>query len=95
MEEKTRSNSKVIVVVLAILLIGALAYTFYNKNEHKKLTDAILEEKGEIEQNLDSLIVKYEDEIAQNTSMSTELTFERDKIITLRDSVKDIKAKKT
>jgi len=92
MEEEKKSNSKIIVIVLAVLLIGALAYTFYNKSEHKKLTDAITVEKEEIEQNLDNMIVKYEDAIGQNTSMSNELAFERDKIIALRDSIKGLKA---
>lgn len=92
MEESKSSNNKVPILILAALLVGALIYTFYNNNEHKKLTDAIEEEKTEIEQNLDSLIVKYEDAIADNTSMSNELAFERDRIIALRDSIKDIKA---
>ncbi|MEX1381868.1 hypothetical protein [Lutibacter sp.] len=92
MEEEKKSNSKIIVIALAVLLIGALAYTFYNKSEHKKLTDAITVEKEEIEQNLDNMIVKYEDAIGQNTSMSNELAFERDRIIALRDSIKGLKA---
>lgn len=92
MEEEKKSNSKIIVIVLALLLAGALAYTFYNKNEHKKLTDAITVEKEEIEQNLDNMIVKYEDAIGQNTSLSNELAFERDKIIALRDSIKGLKS---
>ncbi len=92
MEENKTSNSKIIIIVLAVLLLGALAYTFYNKNEHKKLTDAIEEEKAEIEQNLDSMIVKYEEAIGQNTSMSNELAFERDRIIAMRDSIKVLKA---
>ncbi len=92
MVENKKSNSKIIVIVLAVLLIAALAYTFYNKNEHKKLTDAIEEEKAEIAQNLDSMIVKYEEAIGQNTSMSNELAFERDRIIAMRDSIKDLKA---
>ncbi|REE83408.1 hypothetical protein BX611_0699 [Lutibacter oceani] len=92
MEENKKSNSKAIVIVLALLLVAALAYTFYNKNEHKKLTDAITVEKEEIEQNLDNMIVKYEDAIGQNTSMSNELAFERDRIIALRDSIKGLKA---
>ena len=74
-----------------MLLLGALVYTFYNDSEHKKLTDQIEEEKLEIEENLDSMIVRYEDAIAQKTSMSNELAIERDRIIALRDSVKDLK----
>ena len=92
MEENKKSNSKVIVIVLAVLLLGALGYTFYNNTEHKKVTDAIEEEKLEIEGNLDSMIVKYEEAIGQNTSMTNELSLERDRIIALRDSIKGLKA---
>jgi len=92
MEENKKSNSKLILIVLAILLIAALGYTFYNNGEHKKLTDAIEEEKAEIEGNLDNMIVKYEDAIGENTAMSNELSLERDKIVALRDSIKGLKA---
>lgn len=92
MEEKKKTNNKVIVIVLAVLLLGALGYTFYKNTEHKKLTDAIEEEKLEIEGNLDNMIVKYEEAIGQNTSMSQELSLERDRIIALRDSIKGLKA---
>ncbi|WP_457617497.1 hypothetical protein [Lutibacter sp.] len=92
MEENKKSNIKIIAIVLAVLLLVALAYTFYNNKEHKKLTDAIEEEKLEIEGNLDNMIVKYEEAIEQNTSMSNELSLERDRIIALRDSIKGLKA---
>jgi len=92
MEEQKKSNSKSIVIVLAVLLVGALGYTFYNNGEHKKLTDAIEEEKMEIEGNLDNMIVRYEEAIGENTSMTNELTVERDRIIALRDSIKGLKS---
>lgn len=92
MEENKKSNNKLIAIVLAVLLLVALGYTFYTSTEHKKLTDAIEVEKLEIEQNLDSMIVKYENAIAEKTSMSSELTIERDRIIALRDSVKNLSA---
>tara|TARA_R110001583_G_scaffold27778_1_gene98978 strand:- start:9202 stop:10083 length:882 start_codon:yes stop_codon:yes gene_type:complete len=92
MEENKKSNSKIIVIVLAVLLLGIVGYTFYNNSEHKKVTDAIEEEKLEIEGNLDNMIVKYEEAIGQNTSMSNELSIERDRIIALRDSIKGLKA---
>jgi hypothetical protein len=91
MEENKKSNTNLIIIALAVLLLGALAYTFYTNTEHKKLTDAIEVEKLEIEQNLDSMIVRYEDAIAEKTSMSGELMIERDRIIALRDSIKDLK----
>jgi len=92
MEENKKSNNKIIVIVLAVLLLGILGYTIYNNSEHKKVTDAIEEEKLEIEGNLDNMIVKYEEAIGQNTSMSNELSIERDRIIALRDSIKGLKA---
>ncbi|HEY9170503.1 MAG TPA: hypothetical protein VIN72_13495 [Lutibacter sp.] len=92
MEENKKSNTKLIIIALAVLLLAALAYTFYTSSEHKKLTDAIEVEKLEIEQNLDSMIVKYENAIAEKTSMSGELAIERDRIIALRDSVKNLSA---
>ncbi|NEW78317.1 MAG: hypothetical protein GZ086_02590 [Gelidibacter sp.] len=58
MEENKKSNTNLIIIALAVLLLGALAYTFYTNTEHKKLTDAIEVEKLEIEQNLDSMIVR-------------------------------------
>ena len=91
MEENKKSNTNLIIIALAVLLLVALAYTFYTSSEHKKLTDAIEVEKLEIEQNLDSMIVRYEDAIAEKTSMSGELIIERDRIIALRDSIKDLK----
>lgn len=92
MEENKNSNSKIILIVLGVLLLAVVAYTFYNNKQHKKVTDAIEEEKLEIEGNLDNMIVKYEEAIGQNTSLSSELSIERDRIISLRDSIKGLKA---
>jgi len=91
MEENKKSNNKLITIILGVLLAAVLGYTFYSNSEHKKITDAIEDEKLEIEQNLDSMIVRYEDAIAQKTAMSGELSLERDKIIALRDSIKGLK----
>jgi hypothetical protein len=91
MEEK-KSNNKIIMIVLGVLLLATLGYTIYSNQEHKKVTDAIEQDKMEIEMNLDNMIVKYEEAIGENTAMSNELALERDKIIALRDSVKDLKA---
>jgi len=92
MEENKKSNSKIIIIALAVLLVGALGYSLYNNGEHQKLTDAIEAEKSEIELNLDSMIFKYEEAIGENTAMADELAIERDKLIVLRDSIKDLKA---
>lgn len=91
MEEK-KSNNKIILIALAVLLVVSLGYIFYSNSEHKKLTDAIEQDKEEIEMNLDNMIVKYEEAIGENTAMANELALERDKIIALRDSVKELKS---
>jgi hypothetical protein len=90
MEDK-KNNNKLIIIALVVLLAGVVIYTFYNNSQHKKLTDAIENEKVEIEQNLDSMIVKYEDAISQKTAMSNELSLERDRIVAMRDSIKNLK----
>lgn len=93
MEKGKKSNNKLIMIVLGVLLVAALGYTFYAASEHNKLTSAIEDEKLEIASNLDNMIVKYEEAIGENTSMSNELALERDKIILLRDSIKGLEAK--
>jgi hypothetical protein len=91
MEESKNSNNKILIIALGLLLVGVVAYTIYNNSQNKMYKDAIEAEKNEIATNLDSMIVKYEDAISKNTSMSNELSLERDRIIMLRDSVKNMK----
>lgn len=93
MEQKSNS-SLVWWIIIGLLLIGLGGlgfYTFKSQKEHQKITKAIEEEKNEIAGNLDDMIVKYEDAISQNTSLSTELEVERDRILLLRDSIKGLK----
>lgn len=86
-----KSNNKTLIIILAVLLAGIIGYTLYNTSKYNKLTEEIKSEKLEIEQNLDSMIVKYEDAILKETALSNELAFERDRIIALRDSIKSLK----
>ncbi len=92
MEESKKSSIKIFLIILSIVFICTVSYTIYSYFEHKKLTTAIEDEKLEIESNLDSMIIRYEDAISDNTSMANELSLERDKIMILRDSIKDLKA---
>ena len=91
MEDSKKSNNKFLIIALGLLLVGVVAYTIYNNGQNKMYKDAVEAEKNEIASNLDSMIVKYEDAISKNTSMSNELSLERDRIIMLRDSVKNMK----
>lgn len=91
MEDSKNSNNKLLIIALAVLLVGVSIYTFYNNSKLNEINDAIEVEKNEIAVNLDSMIAKYETAIAKNTSMSNELSLERDRIIMLRDSIKKMK----
>ncbi len=93
----TKSNNSnnlwwwIAIALLILGLIGVGFYAFQTQKKHQKITDEIKKEKEEIASNLDDMIVKYEDAISQNTSLSTELEVERDRILLLRDSIKKIK----
>jgi hypothetical protein len=91
MEDSKNSNNKLLIIALAVLLVGVSIYTFFNNSKLNEINDAIEVEKNEIAVNLDSMIAKYETAIAKNTSMSNELSLERDRIIMLRDSIKKMK----
>lgn len=93
MEKKSSSSVKwwIIIGLLLIGLGGLGFYSYKTQKEHQKINEAIQEEKNEIAGNLDNMIVKYEDAISQNTSLSTELEVERDRVIVLRDSIKRLK----
>ncbi len=91
---ETKSNKLWFLILIGLLFLGLIGlgiYTFQAKKEHDKITNEIKKEKDEIASNLDDMIVKYEDEISKNTSLSTELEVERDRIVLLRDSIKTIK----
>ena len=90
--EAAKNNSKNIVIALAVLVVALVVYLVYSNQQHKQLTNEIEQEKVEVGVQLDSMIVKYEDAISENTSMRQELEFERDRIMVLRDSLRETKA---
>lgn len=90
--EAAKSNNKNIVIALAVILVALVIYLVYSNQQHKELTNEIEQEKVEVGVQLDSMIVKYEDAISENTSMRQELEFERDRIMVLRDSLRETKA---
>jgi len=90
-ENKSNKSNKAILIVLALLLVGALGYIFYIDQEHTKLTNAITEEKIEIQDDLKKMVLKYDEAIAQNTEITDELRAERDRIVTFQASIKKLK----
>jgi len=87
----TDKTKKIVIAVLVLLLAGLGVYSFL---DHKKQTDAITDlttEKQEVIAELKQLKTQYDEAIAENTSLSTELAKEKQQIEEYIDSLKKIK----
>lgn len=83
--ENQNSNSKLkaIVVILAILLAGSLAYMYKMSSDAKTSQMVLIKEKDDVMKDLVALKATYDTAIAENTSMSDELIAEREKVVKL------------
>ena len=90
--EDTKSQRKIVVGVLLLLLVGLGVYTIYQNNQLNASNNFLEEEKVTIQNNLDEMVAKYDAAIAENSELSEELKLEREDIILLRDSVKNLKS---
>ena len=90
-EQKSSSNKKIITGVLIALLVALSVYTFKQNSDFKASEEFLKQEKEQILGNLTSMEEKYDVAIAKNSSLSDELTVERDKIVAFKDSVKNLK----
>jgi len=90
-EQKSSSNKKIILGVLIVLLVALSVYTFRQNSKFKASEEFLKQEKEQILGNLTSMEEKYDVAIAKNSSLSGELTSERDKIVAFKDSVKNLK----
>ena len=93
MENPKSSNSglKAIIAILALLLLGSLAY-MYKLSTDNTNTIALLEnEKEDVLKNLQISKTSLDEAIASNTSLSEELIAERDKVQQLMAEVEKSK----
>jgi hypothetical protein len=84
--QKSSSSLKAVIAVLAVLLVGSLVYIFKMTSETnivKTELKSTLTEKETVMKDLQELKSTYDAAIAENTSMSDELTQERDKVVNL------------
>lgn len=83
--ENQNSNSKLkaIVVILAILLAGSLAYMYKMSSDAKTTQTTLVSDKEAVMKDLQALKATYDTAIAENTSMSHELIAEREKVVKL------------
>lgn len=81
--QKSNSSLKAIIVVLAILLAGSLAYMYKISNDAKTTETALVKDKDSAMTELSQLKEKLDAAIAENTSVSDELIAEREKVVKL------------
>jgi hypothetical protein len=92
--QKSNSNLKAVIAILAILLIGSLVYIFKMTSDAKALQTELsttTSEKESVMKDLEALKTRYDAAIAENTSMSDELIAEREKIVNLMADLKKSK----
>ncbi len=91
--ENQNSNSKLkaIIVILAILLAGSLAYMYKMSSDAQSTKTVLVKEKDDVMKDLEALKATYDTAIAENTSMSDELIAEREKVVKLMDELKKSK----
>ena len=92
--QKSNSNLKAVIAILAVLLIGSLVYIFKMTSDAKALQTELsttTSEKESVMKDLEALKTRYDAAIAENTSMSDELIAEREKIVNLMADLKKSK----
>ncbi len=92
--QKSNSNLKAVIAILAVLLVGSLVYIFKMTSDAKTLQTQLTTtktEKDSVMKNLEELKATYDAAIAENTSMSDELIAEREKVVNLMADLKKSK----
>jgi hypothetical protein len=92
--QKSNSSLKAIVVVLALLLAGSLAYIFKMTTDAKTMQTEMSGVKSEKDNLLDSLAIQktiYDKAIEDKTTLSDDLLAEREKVVNL---IADLKKSK-
>jgi len=91
-EKKNNTALKILTGILAVALVALSIYTIKFYNEEKENKEILQKEKTVIEDELNELIVKYDEAIEENEVMDQDLVNARNRISTLLDSVKDNEA---
>jgi len=86
--QKSNSSLKAIIVVLALLLAGSLAYMYKMSTDNEKKEKGHLSEKDKLVKDLEAAKESYDAAIAENTGLKGDLEAERAKIVELLEKVK-------
>ncbi|WP_299619749.1 hypothetical protein [uncultured Tenacibaculum sp.] len=90
MSPKNRIKPNGFKYLIATLVILIVVYSFKLNSDYKKLEDAFSEQKIELQAELDEIIEDYKNINVKNKDLSQRLVKEINKIIVLRDSIKNL-----
>lgn len=88
---KQSNSSKITIIILAILLAALAFFAYQNYQKNKESEELLLNEKLNIQKDLDSKIVELDNAIAENSTLETELVAAKNSILSFRDSVANLK----
>lgn len=91
-DQKNNNALKILTGILAVALIALGIYTVRFYNEEKENQELLQRQKAVIEEELNDLIVRYDEAIEENEGLDNELVAARERILVLRDSVQDMEA---
>ncbi len=91
-EKKNNTALKILTGILAVALLALGIYTVRFYNEEKENKAILQNEKTVIEDELNDLIIKYDEAIQENEVMDQDLVEARERISLLLDSVQDNEA---
>jgi myosin heavy subunit len=92
--QKSNTNLKVVIGILAVLLVGSLVCIFKMTSDAKTQQTVLtttLSEKESVMKDLAALKATYDTAIAENKTMSDELIAEREKVVNLMSDLKKSK----
>ncbi|AXG74467.1 hypothetical protein DVK85_09555 [Flavobacterium arcticum] len=79
-EQKSNTSLKAIIVILAILLVGSLAFMYKMSTDSEKAQKEHVSERDQFIAELKAAEAQYNSEVAENTGLRGELEAEREKI---------------
>ena len=89
-EDTGYSIPKILVAILVLILIGTGTYIYFQQKKLKTSVAYLLNDKKQVELDLNSMIEKYNLAIDDNDFLADELREERDQIIQFRDSIQNV-----
>jgi len=88
--DKERRNN-LIIIFLSILLLAVVVVFFVQRNENRKLLDALNQEKVSIQAELGSMMINYDSIHTNNESLQSELSMAQNKVKDLITEVGQVK----